>query len=308
MSRKLFIIYLRPHAARGTVAMRAVQLAEILNRAPSAGIEAHLVPLPRMSSGIQHEAVADLTGGVVLLNKSATNLLSLQAVEVLARNNHAILADWIDRDVDSPYLHMIDQHIASSRTQYRHLCAGFPTGAVSYVAHHADLRLEQLNFKPLPDLRPLFLGHRRYLPRRPRINQQLTIEFVKTEQDFLRFLPRLPEFNLHYNVRPGEQDTPGGIAKPLTKAFVAANCRSNVIMRRDTDDALDHLPADYPYFVEGDEPEQIRAVLDQARDDFGGPRWRYGLDAMEAVAAAVHPARIAEQMSLAMDRAMARQR
>ena len=93
MSRKLFIIYLRPHAARGTVAMRAVQLADILNRAPSAGIEAHLVPLPRMSSGIQHEAVADLTGGVVLLNKSATNLLSLQAVEVLARNNHAILAD-----------------------------------------------------------------------------------------------------------------------------------------------------------------------------------------------------------------------
>ena len=97
-----------------------------------------------------------------------------------------------------------------------------------------------------------------------------------TDADFRRHLPRLGRYNLHVDLRPRVADT---LYKPLTKVLIAAECRSNIIIER-SPRALELLPADYPFLVDGND---AAAAFKRARALFGTPAWDRSLAVMERI-------------------------
>lgn len=83
------------------------------------------------------------------------------------------------------------------------------------------------------------------------------------------------ECNMHINIRHAP-------FKPSNKIIQAAYCKSNVLCSVDAGGAVDSLGDDYPYLCENN-VDSARDILKKAESDFGGSRWKYGLEIMESV-------------------------
>lgn len=291
----VYILHLEPHRFRGAVVMRCHQLAEIGDMFLSERYEFHVRAVCGPKQGDQRIDISDLRDGIVILSKSAIAHLGAPAFELLKSRNIAIAADWIDRGLRAPMIDEIDIHIAASKSFERHARTRRPGDTVMPLTHHADLRLHNLRFLPHTRLAPVYLGHNDNLSAPESVRRQLTIAQAKRDSQFSEFLPRLPEFNLHYNVRPMDR-TGGESFKPLTKGFTAAACRSNMIVQRDVDDVLDYLGADYPYLIENDDAQTVETAMAYAKESFGGPDWIRGLHIMRDVYARSSPAHIAGEL------------
>lgn len=295
MQRSVVFLYLEPHRYRGAVLMRCHQLAEICTAHLGDAYDFTVRALPARKDGDQRAAVADIRDAVVILSKSAIAHITRPCFDLLKRNNVAICADWIDRNLRAPILPEIDLHIAASHAFAAHARRALPEAPVMHVTHHADLRLHGLRFPSAQRLAPLYLGHPDNLADIPDLQGWATVVTAKRDSQFSAFLPRLPEFNLHLNIRPAMQ-VGAEIIKPLTKAFTAALCRSNLIVQRDVHDVESYLGPDYPYLLADSRPETVRDMMRFVRESFGGPIWQRGLDQMAEVADRSSPRHIASEM------------
>ncbi|QDC08900.1 hypothetical protein FHY55_06430 [Oceanicola sp. D3] len=290
------ILYAKGHAKRGSVTMRAMQLAKIGQRHLK-DFDVTARSMPQRDTGEQIGAVRDITEGVVILCKAMIQHVDHEVIEHLKSNGVAVAADWIDKAPRSRHMAAIDLHIGSSRKQVVELVEKMPGIRVAYVTHHWDVRLQKLEFAPLDRLRMMYLGR----PENTAMPDGVEAEVLQAEtsEQFEAVLARLPEFNLHYAVRA--DDTPEGICKPFTKGFTAAACQSNIILQPDVDDAVSYLGADYPYFVANDSPEAVQDMLKKARDEFGGPVWAEGLERMRDVAHRASPRQVARELGAAVE-------
>lgn len=304
MISPVYMLYAEGHRFRGSVIMRLHQLAQFATRYLGARYRFVPVMMPKAKLRPHLSACDDLTGGLVFLSKSMVHNLEPDAFARLKETNRAVLGDWIDRGFRSRHKAGIDIHLAASMAFRDYVAETEPAARVRLLTHHADPRLEALSFGPLERLAPVYLGHAGNIPDYPELEGRITMARAKRDSAFADFLPRLPEFNLHYNVRAGLEADEAGF-KPFTKGFTAAACRSNILLQRDVDDAVAYLGADYPYFVEDNTLESVRAGLDFAQDSFGGPDWRHGLEVMRAVAERSSPAHVAGELGAILDEAMA---
>jgi hypothetical protein len=85
----------------------------------------------------------------------------------------------------------------------------------------------------------------------------------------------LKAYNMHINIRP----TP---YKPTNKIIQAAYSKSNILCSIDAGGAIESLGEDYPYLCENN-MDSVMDILKKAKSDFGGSRWKYGLEIMESV-------------------------
>ena len=81
--------------------------------------------------------------------------------------------------------------------------------------------------------------------------------------------------NMHINIRP----TP---YKPTNKIIQAAYSKSNILCSIDAGGAIESLGKDYPYLCENN-IDSVMDILKKAESDFGGSRWKHGLEIMESV-------------------------
>ncbi len=306
MTTNVTILYMKSVSGLGSAIMRSMQLAKIATGYVSDRYHVTARPMPKARHKRQLNKVRDLQDGVVILTKHAISDLDEQTLDHLWRHN-IVLADWIDMAPSFELSERIDVHIAASMAQFRRLMKAWPDKQVEFLPHHADLRLSEIAFAPLKQMQPLYLGHPNNLKDRTDLEDDLTVVPVQAQQEFIDFLPQINRFNMHFNLRSGgrpiakRHDVP--ISKPLTKAFNAATCRSNIIMQRDVEDAEEYLGADYPYLLNDDSPETARDTLCRARDDFGGAEWKYGLEVMRSVADRVSPSRVGTHLETLLDRA-----
>ena len=93
-----------------------------------------------------------------------------------------------------------------------------------------------------------------------------------------RFFEEAPNFNCHISIRSTERDFK---YKPTCKISSAAACHANLITTKD-EASVEVLGSDYPYYTDLD-LESIRRTIGYARETFGGPVWKSGLEQMEQV-------------------------
>ena len=58
--------------------------------------------------------------------------------------------------------------------------------------------------------------------------------------------------------------------------------QSNILCSIDAGGAIESLGEDYPYLCENN-MDSVMDILKKAKSDFGGSRWKYGLEIMESV-------------------------
>lgn len=97
-----------------------------------------------------------------------------------------------------------------------------------------------------------------------------------TENNFNQYVSRLKNYNMHIDLSPARD---ASLYKPLTKVLIAAECRSNIMIRK-TPRVLELLPADYPFLIEDDD---IASVMERAAAMVGTPEWQDALSVMDDI-------------------------
>lgn len=137
---------------------------------------------------------------------------------------------------------------------------------------------------PNGDLRVGYLGTRRSLELWQRLPG---VEFVGPDEWF----ERAPELNVHLSIRPPGKEWR---YKPNNKVVTAAACGAVLLTTPDCS-SVELLGEDYPFYVEGAEPEAVAAGMERAAGAIGGPSWRDALERLREVKEATTVDRAARQ-------------
>ncbi|MEO0829275.1 MAG: hypothetical protein AAFY03_02315 [Pseudomonadota bacterium] len=291
----VWFLHLAPHAKRGSVALRCDQLSKIGSLFLGERFEFRTLAIPTPSTGGQTEAIDPVRGGVVILSKSTIGHLEPEAFLWLKRHAIAVLADYIDRSLRSPFQDEIDLHIAASRAFEAIVKRKMPGGRVRYLPHHADLRLHGVQIRSSDRLKCVYVGHPRNNAVDKDLRSRLTVLAARNSGSFGQLAGRLREFNLHLNVRTPSK-TRITSRKPPTKIVTAATLGANVLLQDNVDDALDLLGSEYPFLLPESDAPTVRTALDRAEALYGGPEWQRGLEIMAEVAWLHSPAKVAAEL------------
>ncbi|WP_146193095.1 hypothetical protein [Maritimibacter sp. 55A14] len=282
--------------------MRAHQLCQIAQSQLDGRYEFGLLAMPSgLVPGLQRAWVAQQPpGGVYFVTKFCTRDLSPENALRLQRKAAGVCFDHVDRDLSTIATAGADIHICTSHAQKAALEAiqaerPMIGGKAMLLLHNPDARLYGMAFGGPDSFRAVYCGHRKVTCLSEAILKEVTFLEADTTRKMARQIVRLPEFNFHYGVR--REDVPDSkVIKPFTKGFNAALCKSNIIVNRQAPDAVEFLGPDYPYLIEGSGEVEILETLARAKDDFGGPEWRRGLQVMASVAERVSAPALAAQI------------
>lgn len=305
--RRVIFAFRRRNRDNGSTRVRVYQLSEMLQARHAGAYEIEIVPiLPRRFHDEHDRFVAHAKGAVVVALQGALVPLGPSRLETLHKTA-ALCLDYIDfvpGDLEMAFyhVHMLASFAGMNRAASRLKRLGIHGPAVMNVTHHADPRL------PSPDPRDRFglcyLGN----PSKMKPPLEETALDILTYQDQAGFedaLARLAHYPMHYAVR--RRSVHPEVSKPFTKGFTAAAMGANVLVDAGTDDALHYLGHDYPYLIASRKDADIAAGLARAADDFGGPEWRRGLDAMAYVRDVSSPRHVVGELRAAIEMAVALQ-
>ncbi|TNC51961.1 hypothetical protein FHG66_03910 [Rubellimicrobium rubrum] len=285
---------------RGSDIMRSQQLATLIQPHLPPHIDLSISIIPRIAFRWLTPWILAQPEAVFILLKNVAHAMSADQLDLLRKRAIAVGVDHIDGDPAAIDLGRFDVHVSASYAGLAALeqaCQGLQAKA-ALLLHHADPRLDGLAFPTLPRVETVYLGYPPNLLLPASLAGEVEVLPVVTPDDMARAIPRLPDFNLHYGVRPPPPtDRTLRVYKPFTKGMTAAACSSNIIVNRDVDDAVAFLGEDYPYLVDDVEPDAIAAALDRAKGDLGTPRWTESLARMARIRALVSGPNLARQFT-----------
>lgn len=287
----------------GSQSMRSTQLAQLVAPFLPSGLQVKVLGVSPNGRFLSLRTIRHLipSGAVVIFIKHAAKGHQAEDLFSLRRKCAAIGVDHIDQAFDEVPLDHFNFHLAASMTQKQALADHFErNGITSYVDlldHHADPILNGLRLQNATDFSACYLGALKNSIIPDDIKSSVEAIEVNTTTDMQAAAMRVKFHNLHFAVRPiHTAPPPRRLFKPFTKGFTAASCRANIIVNRETDDALRFLGEDYPYLVKGNDPSQISEAFYFAQESFGSPLWLKALGRMQAVKEMVSPNEIARQL------------
>lgn len=264
-----------------------------------------LSPPPLRKEVKQRRFAKSLKGAIVIGLKNFRAALTPHAVEILRANVRGLCIDHLDVPPDQSSFDLFDVHIAASFRSANILknTASKHNGSVAvpeimHVVHHADPRLT-----PLPKMPERFrLGYfgklsNTYLP--DTVNKDVYVPSYESDKDFVSVFESMRSCPLHYCARrpSGRRAVASRTAKPFTKGFNAAAVGANVLVNRQVDDAIHYLGQDYPFLLDDLSDASLSEGVAYARDAFGGPDWKRGLEVMRSVQARTGPPEVAKQLA-----------
>jgi hypothetical protein len=228
---------------------------------------------------------------VFILVKNVAYRLTPEQVARLKEKAIAVGVDHKDGDISKIDLSIFDFHISSTQcglTALNQILAEDPSaksrGIFAGLLHQSyDTRLEGHIIPPNSHLSPVYLGwiENAEIPRS--LVDKITVFNVELGKDMGQALKNLAAYNFHFAVRPTPKTELRRSYKPFTKGATAAACRSNILVNRQVDDAVEFLTSDYPYFVPSNSAKDVEEGYRKAQDEFGGPEWKRGLEIMRSV-------------------------
>ena len=290
--------------------MRCFQLCEIMRRYGSDKFHYETMPIPNLRHDILRGAWAATRPkeAFYIFVKDAIDRLDETALERLHERASAVLHDPIDRKLTLTPRHFVDVHIASSYTQKlileKLINSENLTGRIDLLLHQADIRLQKNMTLPEKEFTPAYFGdpNNGFLP--DQVRNRISIYNVALTKGMQKNIQHFTDANFHYAVRPHIQTHNSDVIKPLTKAIIAARCGAPVLVNRAAHDAEMLLGPNYPYFVDRTDEASVLCILDQAKDDFQGPRWKAALDAMQALEMRVNPVQTALELEQILERSL----
>jgi hypothetical protein len=228
----------------------------------------------------------------ILLKHTAYRLTPGQLAQ-LREKAIAVGIDHKDGDPSrlGPSLHDFDFHISASEAGRRALEAMLDEEApragrrpfvdVWYQSH--DRRLDNVQPRELDRLGAVYLGSPKHAVLPASLSGEVTIIDIQRSEDMEPATQALGGYNFHFAVRPSPKQALRRSYKPFTKGVTAAACYSNVLVNRQVDDAVEFLTPDYPYLVDSNAPAHVEEGFRKAKEEFGGPEWRRGLEIMRAL-------------------------
>lgn len=228
---------------------------------------------------------------VFIILKSVAYHLSAGELALLRDKAIAVGLDHMDSKAARLDLSLYDFHISASEAGRRGLEAMLaeegapgsrqPFVAPFYLRHNQSL--DGIEFRDPGRFSPVYLGAAANAAIPPSIADEITVHEVLTSADMARAVRALGGHNFHFAVRPNPEASLRRRYAPFTKGFTAAACRSNILVNRQVDDAVDFLGPDYPYLVDSNAPEDVTAGFRKAAEEFGGPEWNRGLEIMRSI-------------------------
>lgn len=275
---KVSILYSEATRNSGSTVMRGEQLAAIMG--------------DRYSSEFDIAYTSDRfapTDSVVLMTKGALQHTSPDDIARIKRKNIAVLADFVDDRPSVSIVPLVDVLVTSSIGGHYRALQSFPFADVRYLPHHFDPRIESLQAQS-ERFSAAYFGEPKNVSIHESITGQIELVAIDTKTSGSDWIGRLPEFSLHYAVRPklGELGH-----KPFLKGFTAAQLGANIVVTADDGDARHYLGDEYPFLLKSREAEPINTMIDFARESFGGPVWKFGLEIMRSVRERSSPGHVA---------------
>ena len=235
---------------------------------------------------------ARIRNSIVVVSKTFLDTCKTSQLERMARSN-ILIADPVDGKLSDGKIEHVHVLMAASVAAYDDYVARYPQKPVFYVTHHVDLRIPSDIHPPDKAFRAAYFGDPLNTCLDQAISEKVDVYRAVSGADAESWIRRLKDYNFHYCVRRGRSFDGH---KPFIKGFTAAHCRSNMLIQKTAGDAAHYLGDDYPYFLP-DEPsvETILERLEFARESFGGPEWRLGLQIMEEVRRRSTPERVVSE-------------
>ncbi len=285
--RRIAFLVDETYATSGSTLMRGHQLADI--------VRSHLGEHYDVEVGTD----LDVRDAIVVLTKGRLQRISAYEMQRVARAAAATIADFVDDPVRPNLLEFLDVLWASSIGALNASLATRPLIATDLVTHHVDPRIPRC--APAARFAAGYFGEPTNAVLTEEIARSVTVVPVdtKAERSGDGWIAELGEFSLHYAVRP---TLPPKIHKPFLKGFVAARSGANIMIDRSDGDALAYLGEDYPYLLPDNTPATILAGVEFARQSFGSPTWRDGLEVMRHVETLCTPERVAHEVSRSLRR------
>ena len=268
-SRKadIWFLYGSNYVNAGSTILRGLQLQQIVARSLGG------------SRGVFYTSFDDIENSIVVASKGYIAQHGVAGLTKLREAKNFIIADFVDARPSAESVACVDVLLASSIRAYIDYRGRYPNVRTHHVTHHVDLRIPRHDSPG--HFQAGYFGEIVNTIMSKSLEEIVDFVSVDTSVTDTGWISRLPEYSLHYAVRKRR-----GLDhhKPFLKGFVAAHCRSNILIQRDAGDAMYYLGENYPYLI-GNEAglDEIVSCLHRAKDDFGGPEWRAALAVMDEV-------------------------
>lgn len=189
------------------------------------------------------------------------------------KNGNILVYDPLDRIEFEPVHPLMDAIIFPSIHQYRQYA--IPDGMLRYMLwHHWDPALESKNY----ERNSFELGYWGYRTSCLHVFNTCERKNALTSARHFEYPDEdwFERVSCHYSIRDYDR---GFGWRPTTKISTAAACNCNIIVTRDPM-SEELLPADYPYFVNGYDYEDVKKTIDYAKSTYKKKVWNYGLECM----------------------------
>lgn len=283
---KVVFVYSERYRYSGSTVMRGEQLCDIAKNKLS-GYHFAFLPVEQQ-----------FKNSVLFMTKGAMVSLTPEKLAAIKKAGNRVLLDPVDVGSADDIINLTDGVVAASRLAYEAYKKSYPGKLVALIDHHADPRIKEQDFSKQPKkFKAAYFGEVVNSIRSENIEKLVDFVQVDTFRQENSWLRKLPKYNFHYAVR-NNRETETYKFKPFTKGFIAATCNSNILIQSSEEEAVLWLGGDYPYLLEDPVNEgKIVEAMKTAKESYGSPQWRHGLEIMKDIKNKVSEDSIAKQLN-----------
>ncbi|MFC1814230.1 hypothetical protein ACFL03_16225 [Thermodesulfobacteriota bacterium] len=209
--------------------------------------------------------------------KSNQNKIIIDVRDNYCSDYGVLNPDFAGRDIADllifPNQALLDRFLEIGSTSSNCLVLyGYPDPAITYF-------FQQNGYKKINELKSCYFGfdYNLDIQKVNNLQKRMSIDIIPlSEFNFNKYLPKLRDVNMHIDWNPIQENC---LYKPLTKILIAAECRSNIIIKK-TPRVLEVLPSDYPFLVEDND---LETIMERAYTIFNTKQWEDALSVMDSI-------------------------
>lgn len=271
ITQPITITYRRGTEGMGNVLLRGFQLADMLT---SLG-----APVPIKVQALENLHRAKPRGEILIVLKTAIRMKSEPILRAFARRGNMLLFDVVDGLVPEKIEGLCDAYICSSLTEDRFRQHRGHQTIVSYQSPDQRTPVFPLEHREFAHVYYGLSENARHLDKLADLDP---VEFSempphRSSEPLPSVFDTLRRYSHHYSVRAWN-DRDG--FKPMMKGFFAARLGAVVIASAEDEESRLVLGEDYPYLAKSSSLEDVKAIIDYARDTHLGEEWHRAVGTM----------------------------